>query len=347
MHEPLHEPVDDPLRFALLGVDHMHAFSMVGLLAGASAEFAGYWTEDGPLVDGFSKVFAQATRSADAAELLEDASIDLIACAAVPDKRAGLAEAAMRHGKHCFLDKPGVISLGELERLQRVQNETGKRWVVFFSERLASAATARASELVEEGAIGRVVHVMGTGPHRIGSGPRPDWFYDRARYGGILADIGAHQADQFLHFTGATEVAVTAAHVGNLAHPDHPAFEDFGEMLLRSAQATGYARVDWFTPDGLASWGDVRLTLVGTEGTLEVRKNLDVAGREGAEHLFLTDATGSRHEDCANFPLSFPAAFLADLRDGTELAITQDHVFRASELALRAQSLALDLGHLA
>ena len=53
----------------------------------------------------------------------------------------------------------------------------------------------------------------------------------------------------------------------------------------------GTMRLDWFTPDGLPDWGDGRLFLVGTEGTLELRKNLDLEGRpqeEDAEGLFAT-----------------------------------------------------------
>ena len=332
--------VAPPVRFAVWGVDHLHAFSMVGLLAAAGAEFAAFHCEDGPLSDGFAKTFSGARRVDEPRGLLEDESIDLVACAAVPDRRADFAEQALRHGKHCLVDKPGAISLDELERLRRVQRETGRRWVVFFSERFASPATVRAGELVQSGAIGRPVHVLGVGPHRLGLAPRPDWFYRRERAGGILADLGSHQADQFLYFTDSDAAQVAAAQTANRAHPEHPAFEDVGEMLLRSATASGYARVDWFTPDGLDTWGDVRLSVVGTEGTLEVRKNCDPAGREGGEHLFLTDRKQTRHFDCREHPLPFAAALLNDVAQGTESAVGQDHVFLASELALRAQALA-------
>ena len=58
-------------------------------------------------------------------------------------------------------------------------------------------------------------------------------------------------------------------------------------------------RVDWFTPDGLPTWGDGRLTILGTEGTIELRKYVDIAGRPGGDHLFLVDKKGVRHIDCS------------------------------------------------
>ena len=57
--------------------------------------------------------------------------------------------------------------------------------------------------------------------------------------------------------------------------------------------------MDWFTPDGLPTWGDGRLTILGTEGTIELRKYLDIAGRPGTDHLFLVDKAGTRHIDAS------------------------------------------------
>ena len=63
-------------------------------------------------------------------------------------------------------------------------------------------------------------------------------------------------------------------------------------MLLRTGDVTGYIRVDWFTPEGLPDWGDGRLTILGTEGYIELRKYIDIGGAPGIDHLFLVDAQG-------------------------------------------------------
>lgn len=330
--------VPPPIRFAAIGLDHPHVIGMALALRRAGAEFAALVPQAGPLGEGVRKLFLSPGPRAKR-EILDDAAIDLVVSAAVPDERAALGIAVMRAGKDYLVDKPGFTDLDQLERVRAVQAETGRRYAVYFSERFENPATARASELVAAGAIGRVLQTVGLGPHRLNAGQRPAWFFERARYGGILTDLGSHQADQFLHFTGAAEARVVASRVANHAHPEHPGLEDFGEMLLETDGATGYARVDWFTPDGLPTWGDGRLVLLGTDGTIEIRKEVDLAGREGGSHLFLVDREGVRHEAAAT-PAPFAARFLDDLRGRTETAMSQHHCFAASELALRAQAAA-------
>jgi hypothetical protein len=132
--------------------------------------------------------------------------------------------------------------------------------------------------------------------------------------------------------------------VGHFGGTTGPDFQDFGEIALRSDQASGYIRVDWFTPDGLPTWGDGRLVVLGTEGTIEVRKYLDIAGRPGTDHLFLADRAGTRHIDCAGEPLTYFRRFLADVRDRTETAMPQEHAFTVSRLALEAQAQAAWIG---
>jgi predicted dehydrogenase len=235
------------------------------------------------------------------------------------------------------------VSLDQLAELRRVQAETGRIYSVCYSERFENAATVRAGELVAAGAIGRVVQTIGLGPHRTNLPSRPPWFFQRTRFGGILCDIASHQADQFLFFTGSRRAEVVAAQVGNVHHPQYPEFEDFGDMLLRGDGGTGYVRVDWFTPAGLDTWGDGRLTILGTDGYIEIRKNCDIAGRAGGNHLFLADRKGVTYENCAGGDLPYGRQLLADILNRTETAMRQEHCFLATELALRAQAAASGL----
>lgn len=333
-----------PVRFGVVGVEHLHAFLQAGLLVEAGAELVSFFSPEGGLLGGFSQMFPQARRVPDPQEIILDETISLVVCAARPDLRAGIAIEAMQHGKDVFVDKPGATTLEQLGALRRAQSTTGSRWVVFFSERVTSPATVRAGELVEAGAIGKPLHTTGLGPHQLASSQRPEWFFDPTHSGGILADLASHQVDQFLQFTGAGDARVQAAQVANWNHPDHRDFEDFGEVLLSSAEATGWARVDWLSPDGLGTWGDVRLTVVGTAGTIEIRKNIDLAGRAGGDHLFIVDARTVRHIDCAGVKLPFVSSLLADVLRRTETAMTNEHAFRATELALQAQAQATRLG---
>ena len=336
------------IKFAVIGLDHRHIYEQVGGLLALGCECVGYWTEGepGPL-EGFVKRYPQLERIDDRRRIMEDPSVALIVTAGVPRERAEIALDAMAHGKDVLTDKPGCTSLEQLDALRQAVAEAGRIWSVAFSERFEVRAVTKAASLVQAGAIGRVVQTVGLGPHRLNRHLRPPWFFERARYGGILTDIASHQIDQFLYFTGSTDAQVVASTVGNFANPGDPELEDFGELLLRSPQGQGYIRVDWYTPDGLPTWGDGRLTILGTQGYIELRKYVDIAGRPGEDHLFLVDQDGTRHVDCANEDLPFYRNLVTDIVDRTETAMRQAHAFKTTELALRAQAQAARVGNLA
>lgn len=329
------------LRFGVIGIDHRHIYDHVASLLAIGAECAGYWTRGEPrTLKGFVERFPGLHRVSDRREILEDRSVQLIACAAIPCERAGFGVEAMRHGKDFMADKPGVTSFEQLAEVQAVQRESGRIFSVDFTERFEVRAVTTATELVRAGAIGEVLQTVGLGPHRLNAQLRDDWFFDTRTYGGILVDIASHQIDQFLHFTGNADARIVVARVGNLAHPQFPGFEDFGEIMLAQGKASGYIRVDWFTPEGLPTWGDGRLTILGSEGYIELRKYVDIAGRPGKDHLFLVNHEGTRHIDCSAAPLPYYTDLQRDIFERSETAMTHSHCFKVCELALTAQKTA-------
>ncbi|MBL6946263.1 MAG: gfo/Idh/MocA family oxidoreductase, partial [Rhodospirillales bacterium] len=240
----------------------------------------------------------------------------------------------------------GFTTLEQLDEVRQVQRETDKIYSICFSERFENRATVKAAELVKSGAIGRVLQTVGLGPHAIHNQPRPDWFFRKQETGGILADIASHQVDQFLYFANASNGEVVSSQVANHNHPEHPEFEDFGDIVLNGGGATGYIRVDWFTPDGLGVWGDGRLFVLGTDGYIELRKYVDIGGKPGANHLFLADAKGVQYIDCNDVALPYGAKLIDDVLNRTETAMGQEHCFLASKLCLEAEMKARRLGHL-
>jgi predicted dehydrogenase len=326
-----------PVRFGVIGLNHPHIFEMTDILLDAGAEAGGFFTPDDDLAAAYQAQFPHVRRARSQAEILEDPTVHLVASASISSDRGPLGIATMRHGKDFLSDKPAFTSLDVLEEARRVQRETGRLYAIDFGERLRNRAMIKAGELIAAGAIGRVLQTIGLGPHRLGAHRRPAWFFQKDRYGGILTDIGSHQADHFLFFTGSTTAEVIASQVGNLNHPETPELEDFGDALVRGNGGRGYFRVDWFTPDGLGSWGDGRVTILGTDGFIEVRKNIDIAGREGASHLFLADQRTTEYVDCSNVELPFGSLLLQDIVDRTETAMSQAHAFLAAELALRCE----------
>ncbi|MGA9276181.1 Gfo/Idh/MocA family protein [Ilumatobacter sp.] len=333
---------DASVRFAVVGADHPHVFEIVHGLTTAGAIAAAHAPEGG-LVEAYVGWQTESEeRPAD--DIIADDSIALVVLAGVPSQRAAVAVAALRAGKHVLSDKPGVTTSDQLDQIRSaIAHRNGRSWTVLFSERFGNRAINAAVESARAGTIGRVVHVIGAGPHLLSAEHRPDWFWDDTSTGGILVDIGSHQADQFLAIaTGAdgTPGDVRHASVGNVACPDRPAMQDIGAMTLVANGVVGDHRVDYLTADGLGTWGDVRLTIVGSDGVIEARANIDVAGQPGGEHLIVVDADGTRRVDVSHRRIDWAELLLADLADAGERLMTQSHVIAVCDLVLHAQHAA-------
>jgi predicted dehydrogenase len=338
------QPASPPrLRFAAVGLNHGHIYSMCEAVVRGGGELVSYFAKEPDLAEAFGKRFPQAKPARSEGEVLEDPKILLVASAGIPDERAPLGLEVMRHGKDYMVDKPGMTTLEQLAEARRVQAETRRIYSIDYSERFENRATTKAAELVQAGAIGKVVQTIGLGPHRESPQTRPPWFYEKEHYGGILCDIGSHQFEQFLFFTGSTKGEIVAAQVANVHHPDKPGLEDFGDVMLRGDGGAGYIRVDWFTPGGLSTWGDGRLTVLGTDGFIEVRKNVDIGGRPGGNHLFLVDQKATRYVDSQDQDLPYGRLLVDDVLNRTQTAMPQEHCFLAMELALTAEKQARPL----
>ncbi len=328
------------IRFGVIGMNHGHIYGQVDATIRGGGELVSFHAREPELAAIFARRYPAARQVSDERAILEDASLQLVLSAIVPDERAPLGIRVMRHAKDYMVDKPGITTLDQLGEVRRVQRETRRIYSILYSERLENGATVRAGQMVAAGAIGKVVQTVGLGPHRVHPPERPEWFWDPRRYGGVICDIGSHQMDQFLFFTGSTSAEVVSAHVRNVKHTQRPKFQDFGDAVVRGNGGTGYVRVDWFTPAGLPTWGDGRLTILGTDGYIELRKYVDLAGREGGSHLFIADGKGVRYEDCSRVELPYGRQLVDDVLNRTETAMPQAHCFLATELALRAQQKA-------
>jgi predicted dehydrogenase len=326
------------IRFGVIGLDHAHIYGMTAAVQRGGGKLVAVYGTDPKQIAEFRGKFGDVKLARSENEIIEDKSIQLVLSASIPDQRAPLGVKVMRAGKDYLSDKPGITSLEQLAEVRRAVAETGRKFAILYSERLEVRSAVYAGELIKQGAIGRVIQTVNLAPHRTNPSSRPAWFWEKARFGGILTDIGSHQADQFLFYTNSTEARVVAAQTGNLAHPTYPQFEDFGDMVVAGNGGTGYVRVDWFTPDGLATWGDGRLFVLGTEGYIELRKYINVAtGQSGGNHLFIVDKKQARYIDCNEVPLPFGPQFVTDIVERTQVAQDQKQALLAAELVLTAQ----------
>ena len=333
------------LLFAAAHLDHPHIYDQCRGLVAAGGTLAWVFDPDAERLVNFRREFPQARVARNLAEILDDPSVKLVTAAAIPAERCDIGCQVMGAGKDYLTDKPPFTTLAQLARARQVARETGQKYLTFFGDRLGVECAVHAGRLIEQGLIGRVLQVIGLAPHRLNKAKRPPWFFHRDSYGGILCDLGSHQCDKFLAFSGSNDAEVLHAAVGNFNNPDHPELEDYGEAtLLGSSGATNHHRVDWFTPDGQSTWGDGRTFVLGTRGTIELRSFCDVGRASKGELMFLVDAEGEHRIDCAGrVGLPFYGEVLRDCLQRTEHAQSQAHAFKAAELCLRTQAAAVRL----
>ncbi|MEK4064871.1 MULTISPECIES: Gfo/Idh/MocA family protein [unclassified Paenibacillus] len=349
MYAPTHEarPVVKPGEFmiAAMALDHGHIYGMCNGLVEAGARLKWVFDPDPEKVKTFVSTYpgVQAARSAE--EILEDPEVRLIAAAAVPSERGALGLKVMAHGKDYFTDKTPFTAMEQLEAARTQTALTRQKYMTYFSERLHVESAVYAGQLIRQGVIGRVLQIIGMGPHRLSAPSRPEWFFQRDKYGGILCDIGSHQIEQFLYYADCRDAKVLHSKVANYNNSAYPELEDFGDAtLVGDNGATQYFRVDWFTPDGLGTWGDGRTIIMGTEGYIELRKYSDIARSNTTDHVYWADRQGEHYEHVSG-KIGFPffGELILDCLQRTEFAMTQQHVFKAAELCLEAQAQAVNL----
>ena len=334
------------IKFAVCGISHDHIYGMVGAVQRGGGELVAVWGEEEDKLAIFAKRFPNAKVVKTKEEIIEDSSIQLVLSSQIANERAPLGVKVMKHGKDFLSDKPGITTLEQLAEVRKTIAETKRIYAIMYSERLEVKAAVYAGKLVQQGAIGKVIQTINIAPHQIvqkrggdagGGTGRPDWFWNPEQFGGILCDIGSHQVDQFLYYTGSKQAEVVESQIANVRHPDKPHFQDFGDMVLRGDRGLGYVRLDWFTPDGLGTWGDGRLFILGTDGYIEVRKYTDVAVKHQGNNLFIVDKDQARYIDCNQMPLPFGPEFVSDIVNRTHIAQDQEQCLLAAELVIKAQ----------
>jgi predicted dehydrogenase len=327
------------------GMSHDHIYGMIGAVQRGGGEMVAAWAGEDDKLAMFTKRFPDVKIAKTQEEILNDPSVQLVLSSQIANERAPLGVKAMQHGKDFLSDKPGITTLEQLEAVRKTITETGRIYAIMYSERLEVKAAVYAGQLVQQGAIGKVIQTINIAPHQIfqragnagGGSGRPEWFWHASQFGGILCDIGSHQVDQFLYYTGSTQAEVVESQIANVRHPEHPEFQDFGDMVLRGNRGLGYVRLDWFTPDGLGTWGDGRLFILGTDGYIEVRKYTDVAVKHQGNNLFIVDKNQARYIDCNQMPLPFGPQFVSDIVNRTHTAQDQTQCLLAAELVIKAQ----------
>jgi len=239
-------------------MSHDHIYGMVGAIQRGGGELVAAYGEEPDKVAAFTKRYPDVKWAKSEDEILSDGSIQLVLSSAIASHRAPLGVRVMEHGKDYLSDKPGITTL-EATCYRPPDDCRYTSYLRHHVQRAAGSEGCRkAGELIKAGAIGHVIQTINIAPHQVnqkhgdagGASGRPEWFWNPDEYGGILCDIGSHQVDQFLYYTGSTEAEVVASQIANVAHPERPRFQDFGDMMLRGNCGTGYVRLTGLLPTG-------------------------------------------------------------------------------------------------
>jgi len=327
--------------FAASHFDHGHIYGQINGLAKAGGVLKAIYEPNAARLETVRKEHPNVKVVSDFQAILDDTEIKLVTSAAIPNQRCGVGLQVLDASKDYLTDKSPFTTLDQLACARAKVKETGKKYMVCYSERLSSESAWHAGELIRAGALGRVLQVLNLAPHNLAAASRPAWFFEKACYGGILTDIGSHQFEQFLYYANAKGGNVNFARVENFENPATPGLEDFGEASLTLDTGTSaYCRLDWFNPGGSKTWGDGRTFVLGTKGYLEIRKNIDVARAEGSK-IFLVDEHEDVEIDCKG-KVGYPyfGMLILDILNRTENAMTQEHAFMAAEVSMKAQQVA-------
>jgi predicted dehydrogenase len=129
--------------------------------------------------------------------LIADPSVDLVAVCVPVTLHAAVARAALRAGKHAFVEKPLALTTDDCDRLvdeARHGEVRGVRSAVGFNLR-SHRLVQEARRLVQSGRLGNIELLRTVWTADWTGRNRPEWHSTREQGGGALLEIGSHLVD--------------------------------------------------------------------------------------------------------------------------------------------------------
>jgi predicted dehydrogenase len=240
---------------------------------------------------------------------------------------------AARRGCHIITEKPIALSMEELNTLRTELNKTGKRLTALLPFRQMGPFVA-AHQAVKKGMIGEPLLISAQKSYLWGGG-RPDYFKTRKEYGGSIPWVAIHAIDFIRFVTGLEYVEVTARQAGKTLKK-YPECEDCG-VLLFVMNNGGQASItfDYLRPTKALSHADDRIRVAGSEGVVEVR-----SGNPPMFCELMTQTTAPKQLAIPETKANLLVDFVAELRGGPPVWVSQGDAFRATEVALKARNAA-------
>ena len=252
-----------PVRFGLLGYGLFGSHHAQAIAACDRAELTAVAARSEDSCDAARANFPMAEVTMDYREILRRDDIDIVDIVLPNQLHYTVALAALQAGKHVLLEKPMALEWRQCDELIDMAQQHGLTLAIGHELRLSSLwGTAR--QLIDEGAIGRVQHVLvelSRFPYRQGS---EGWRYDIERVGSWILEEPIHFFDLAQWYLSASGDPASIYARANSRHPEHPELRDNFSAVVNYSDGA-YAVVS----QTLAAFGHHQSAkIVGTEGTI-------------------------------------------------------------------------------
>jgi predicted dehydrogenase len=344
-------------RLGIIGFAHMHINHLVEVFAShPQVQWVAYADtipacqelRQGPYtrawnIDHLHGVTGRIPSYSDYHDMLEREQFDIVLTCAENAQHADVVEACAATGVHVCVEKPMAASLSESLRMVRASQAAGTRLLINWPTTWY-ANTRKIKDLLDEGAIGRVLEVKFRGGHTgpLGPGNRhpgvaeetarlsgiergATWWHQAATGGGVMLDYCCYGAMYSHWYIGEQAVAVVGLKA-NLNSPWGEA-EDNAAMLVRFPSAMALVEGSWTTWHQGVSAG---LIVYGTDGTL-------VMDYEGDKVRLERGHGDSTLVDCPPLPAehnNIAKEFIYHLETGQPVHPTLDMLFNLKAMAI-------------
>lgn len=321
------------MKFSIIGCQHAHIGIFIKEMLALGHECAGIHEPDNSALASSLAAQYGVPLVSDRAALLDE-SVGVVGCAAVNNQKIDIIELCERHGKHVMIDKPAVTDQSGMERLREVAGRGKIQLGMLLTERFRSSVVAL-KRMIDNGELGRVVHIQMRKPHLLSPEKRPSWHFDKRLNGGIIIDLLVHDFDLLRWLTG-REIGEISGYKAKNILPEYPSFYDMASVQVIMDDGTpAHLYADWHTPAKSWTWGDCRIFVAGTEGSAEVRLEGDAFHSTDQMLIKVTNEKETEYAVLPELRSTVSDDFLLRVAGG-ESSITITDVLRATEASLRA-----------
>ncbi len=272
------------IKYGVLGLGWFGEKHCEALAAIPHVELHAVCTRNSQRLSGTAQKFGATKTFTDYHAMLADPELEAVSITTMWDQHAAPATAALRAGKHVFLEKPMASTLADCDAIVNAARAARGFFMVGhicrFNPRYAAAQ--------QEIAAGRIGKIISMSARR----NLPAWVGATVldKIGPIIGD-GVHDTDLMFWFSGSRAVSAYAQTVKFRDHA-HP---DLGQVMYRlESGASCILESVWCLPDTTPFQIDERLEVIGTEGAISIH--------DTHPNLMIVDKDGARCPDTTYWP---------------------------------------------